>query len=61
MRYHTRRYDIRCIGEGDGFDDTQYEVSLHDGWVFSDGTHIDYAADYGELIDIINDIEEEYT
>jgi hypothetical protein len=57
MKYQTSRYTIRRIGEGDGFDDDGYEIALHDGWVFSDGSHIEYAADYEDLLDIINDIE----
>lgn len=59
MKFHTKRYDIRRVGD-EGWDrDINYEISLNDGYKFSDGSSLEYAESVEELRDLIADIEEE--
>ena len=59
MKFHTKRYDIRRVGD-EGWDrDINYELSLKDGYKFSDGSSLEYAEDIEELRELIADIEEE--
>lgn len=59
MKFHTKRYDIRKVGD-EGWDrPIKYEISLNDGYVFSDGSSLEYAEDLEELRGLIADIEEE--
>jgi hypothetical protein len=45
MKFNTKRYDIRKISENDGFNEgIQYEISLKDGYVFSDESSLNYAS-----------------
>lgn len=61
MKFHTKRYDIRKVGD-EGWDrNIRYEISLNDGYVFSDGSSLDYAEDIDELKALIADIETEGT
>lgn len=58
MRFHTKRYDIKKLNPEE-FDTARYEVNLNDGYKFSDGSHLEYAENYEDLIAVIKDIEEE--
>ena len=59
MKFHTKRYDIEKVSEADGFDNgIKYEVNLKDGYVFSDGSSLNYSSDYKDLLALIADIEE---
>ena len=58
MKFHTKRYDITKIDAGDDWNrNVHYEISLNDGYKFSDGSSLDYAEDYDELKSLIADIE----
>ncbi len=58
MRYHTQRYDIvKC---GDDFNEgVVYEINLKDGYVFDDGTKLNYADSVEDLRELISGIEVE--
>ena len=59
MKFHTKRYDIEKVGD-EGWDrDIAYEISLKDGYVFSDGSSLDFAESFDELKMLIADISEE--
>ena len=58
MKFHTKRYDIAKVSD-DGWDrDIHYEISLNDGYVFSDGSSLEYAENLEELKTLIADIED---
>ncbi len=57
MKFHTKRSDIRKVGDEGWCRGVQYEISLNDGYVFSDGSSLDYAEDIEELRALIADIE----
>ena len=57
MKFHTKRYDITKTGED--FDTAKYEVNLKNGYVFTDGTYLNYAEDYEDLRSLIADIVED--
>ena len=59
MRYHTERYDITKTGGEDFVRDIKYEISLKDGYKFSDGSSLDFAESTAELRELIKDIEKE--
>jgi hypothetical protein len=60
MKFHTKRYDIRKVSEADGFNEgIAYEISLEDGYKFSDGSGLNYATDFEDLLSLIADIEQE--
>ena len=60
MKFHTKRYDITKISSGDDWNrEVNYEISLNDGYKFSDGSSLDYAENFEELKSLITDIEEE--
>ena len=59
MRYHTKRYDITKAGGEDFVRDVKYEISLNDGYKFSDGSSLDFAESVAELRELIKDIEKE--
>lgn len=59
MKFHTKRYDIERVDGQDFNEGITYEVNLKDGYIFSDGSHLNYADDYEELRELIADIEEE--
>lgn len=59
MKFHTKRYDIKKVADEGWNRDIHYEISLKDGYVFSDGSSLDYAEDTEELKMLIADIEEE--
>ena len=58
MKYHTQRYDIvKC---GDDFnEEVTYEINLKDGYVFDDGTKLNYAESVEDLRELISSIEVE--
>jgi hypothetical protein len=58
MRYHTQRYDIAKCGE-DFNDNIAYEINLKDGYVFDDGTKLNYAESVEDLRELISTIEVE--
>lgn len=58
MKFHTAKYDITKVSEGDGFNEgIQYEVNLKEGYRFSDGSGLNYASDFEDLRRLIADIE----
>ena len=58
MKFHTKRYDITKVNAGEDWcRAVRYEISLSDGYQFSDGSSIDYAEDTEELRALIADIE----
>ena len=59
MRYDTKKYTIARYEPGDEFDEETYEVNLKDGYVFSDGSHANYANSYEDLLELLAEIEEE--
>jgi len=56
MRFHTKRYDVEKYEEGNDFDSTTYEVSLKEGYMFDDGSHLNYACDIEDLRSLIAEI-----
>jgi hypothetical protein len=60
MKFHTKRYDIRKVGGDDWNRDINYEISLNDDYVFSDGSGLDYAENLEELRNLISDIEKRH-
>lgn len=58
MKFHTQRYDIKKVDNQDFNEGISYEVNLNDGYVFSDGSSLNYASDYADLLTLIADIEE---
>lgn len=60
MKYETKRYTIHKIEpDGDFNEGIAYEISLADGYIFSDGSSLAYAEDYEDLLSLIADIEKE--
>ena len=59
MKFHTKRYDIKKVGD-EGWDrDISYEISLNDGYKFIDGSSLEYAESVEELRELIAGIEKE--
>ena len=59
MKYNTKRYTITKVNPDEFNGGIQYEVNLKDGYVFSDGSHLNYAADVDSLRALIAEIEKE--
>ena len=59
MKFHTKRYDISKVSAADFERDIKYEISLNDGYKFSDGSSLDFAESIEELQSLIADIESE--
>lgn len=54
IKADNRVYEVRNVSGQDFNDGIRYEISLADGFMFSDGSHLAYAtsvADLNELLD----------
>jgi hypothetical protein len=58
MKFNTEKYTIRKL-DTEEFSTAKYEIDLNEGYVFSDGSHLEYAGSYKELLEVLADIEEE--
>ena len=55
MKLNTKRYDIRIL-DPEEFNDARYEINLKEGYQFEDGSHLNYASDYDDLLSLISEI-----
>lgn len=56
MKFHTKKYDITKVDSDEFNGDIQYEVNLKAGYIFEDGTHLNYASDINDLKSLITEI-----
>lgn len=59
MKYNTKRYTITKVNPEEFNEDIHYEINLNDGYVFSDGSSLEFATDIEDLRSLIADIEVE--
>lgn len=58
IRADSRVYEVRNVSGEDFNEGIKYEISLDDGYAFSDGSSLSYAGSIADLNDLIDDIEE---
>jgi hypothetical protein len=59
IKADNRVYAVRNVSGQDFNDGIRYEISLADGFMFIDGSHLAYATSVADLNDLIEDIEKE--
>lgn len=59
IRADNRVYEVRDVSGQDFNEGIKYELSLEDGYKFSDGSSLAYARNVADLNELINDIETE--
>lgn len=59
IRADHRVYEVRNVSGEDFNEGIKYEISLKDGFMFSDGSSLNYAGSVADLNGLLNDVEEE--
>lgn len=59
IRADRRVYEVRNVSGEDFNEGIKYEISLKNGFMFSDGSHLNYAESVADLNELLNDIQEE--
>ena len=59
MKFNTSRYTITKVNPDEFNREIHYEINLKDGYVFSNGSHLEHAENVEELRELIADIEKQ--